>query len=269
VKLLERLELLAFALINTVVSDDTELVNTVNVAVVCPAGITTVDVTDAALLSTASETDVPPAGAGASMVTVPVAVAPDVIVDGLTTRLLTWARVSVSVVDLVPPAVVAEILAAVSLTTGVVVTVKVLVVSPAETVTDCGTVASDLLLLSETVRPPAGAGPFSVTVPVEFAPPRTLVGASVSVAGAGARTFRVTDALVSLALASSLTSVSTATGLVETVNVALDCPTATFTVLGTVAAAFALVILTTAPPAGAGAVSLTVAVTFPPPRTAA
>ena len=47
------------------------------------------DVTDAALLSTASETDVPPAGAGASMLTVPVAVAPDVIVDGLTERLLT------------------------------------------------------------------------------------------------------------------------------------------------------------------------------------
>jgi len=89
VKLLERLELFAFALINTVVSAETELVNTVNVAVVCPAGITTVDVTDAALLSTASETDVPPAGAGVSMVTVPVAVAPDVIVDGLTERLLT------------------------------------------------------------------------------------------------------------------------------------------------------------------------------------
>src|SRR2546428_14117870 len=66
--------------------------------------------------------------------------------------------------------------------TGLVLTVKVPLVAPAGTVTLEGTVAAPVLLLeSRTCAPPAGAGPFSVTVPVEdCAPPTTLVGLSVS-----------------------------------------------------------------------------------------
>jgi hypothetical protein len=61
-----------------------------------------------------------------------------------------------------------------------VVTVKVAVVPPAATVTLPGTVAREgLLLVSATTAPPAGATELKVTVPVEEAPPTTLVGLKV------------------------------------------------------------------------------------------
>jgi hypothetical protein len=64
--------------------------------------------------------------------------------------------------------------------TTLVLTVKVALVAPAGTVTLEGTVAAAVLLLeSATCAPPAGAGPLSVTVPVEEFPPATLVGFSV------------------------------------------------------------------------------------------
>ena len=57
------------------------------------------------------------------------------------------------------------------------VTVKVALVDPAATATFALTCAAAVLLLdSVTVAPPEGAGPFSVTVPVELFPPITLVG---------------------------------------------------------------------------------------------
>src|SRR5437762_13932470 len=60
-------------------------------------------------------------------------------------------------------------------------TVKVAVVLPAGTVTVEGTLAAALLLESVTCAPPAGAGPLSVTVPVDdCTPPVTLVGFNVS-----------------------------------------------------------------------------------------
>ena len=73
--------------------------------------------------------------------------------------------------------------------TGVVLTVKVALVLPAGTVTLAGTVATLVLLLERvTTAPPLGAGPLSVTVPVEEFPPVTLVGLRLSdesVGGAG------------------------------------------------------------------------------------
>jgi len=62
--------------------------------------------------------------------------------------------------------------------TALVLTVKVAVVAPAGTATLEGTLAAPLLLASATCAPPAGAGPLSVTVPVEEFPPVTLVGFS-------------------------------------------------------------------------------------------
>jgi hypothetical protein len=77
----------------------------------------------------------------------------------------------------------AQIVTVVESTTTLVLTEKVALVAPAATVTLEGTVAAAVLLLeSATTAPPAGAGPFSVTVPVEVpsGPPMTLVGFRVS-----------------------------------------------------------------------------------------
>jgi hypothetical protein len=57
-----------------------------------------------------------------------------------------------------------------------VVTVNVALLLPAATVTVAGTVAAGSLLPSVITAPPAGAGPFRVTVPVELPPPVTLAG---------------------------------------------------------------------------------------------
>ena len=69
-----------------------------------------------------------------------------------------------------------------------VFTVKVALVAPAGMITLEGTLAAPVLLLeSATCAPPAGAGPLSVTVPVEDCiPPTTLLGFSVSEERAGA-----------------------------------------------------------------------------------
>jgi len=75
----------------------------------------------------------------------------------------------------------AEIVAEVDMRTIDVFTVKVALVLPAGTVTLEGTLAAPLLLESATCAPPAGAGPLSVTVPVDdCTPPTTLVGFNVS-----------------------------------------------------------------------------------------
>ena len=68
----------------------------------------------------------------------------------------------------------------VDVVTALVFTVNVALLAPAATVTVAGTVAVDVLLERETTAPPMGAGPLSVTVPVQGDPPVTLVGFSVS-----------------------------------------------------------------------------------------
>src|SRR2546426_2953380 len=71
-------------------------------------------------------------------------------------------------------------LTAVDIATALVVTLKPALVPPGATVTLAGTTAAGLLLESVTCAPPAGAGAFSVTVPVEELPPVTLVGLTAS-----------------------------------------------------------------------------------------
>ena len=69
---------------------------------------------------------------------------------------------------------------AVWLETADVVTVNVLLAAPALTVTLAGTDAAAELSDSVTTAPPAGAGALSRTVPVDEAPPVTVVGLTVS-----------------------------------------------------------------------------------------
>ena len=86
------------------------------------------------------------------------------------------------------PVIVTEALAA----TGLVVTVNVAVVAFAGTVTLAATWAAAVLLLdSVTTAPPAGAGPFNVTVPVEEVPPITELGLMVTELRVGAVTVKV------------------------------------------------------------------------------
>ena len=60
--------------------------------------------------------------------------------------------------------------------TTTVFTLKLAESFPAGTVTVAGSVESDVLLASFTASPPEGASPLRVTVPMEDAPPTTLVG---------------------------------------------------------------------------------------------
>ena len=71
---------------------------------------------------------------------------------------------------------------AVDAATALVLTVKLVLVAPAETVTLVGTWAAAVLLLeSVTCAPPVGAGPLNVTVPVDdCVPPITLDGFRVN-----------------------------------------------------------------------------------------
>src|SRR2546422_431178 len=157
--------------------------------------------------------------------------------------------------------------------TALVVTVNVTLVAPTGTVTLAGTVAAELLLDSVTCAPPAGAGPFSVTVPVELPvealPPVTVVGFTPSEerrTGCGF-TVRVAGRVTPLYTAEMVTGVDAATVLVVTVNVGLVAPAGTVTLPGTVAAVLLLDRVTDAPPAGARPFSVTGPVEVPPPVT--
>jgi len=93
---------------------------------------------------------------------------------------------TVSEAVLVTPEYDAEMVTGVEAVTALVVTVKLALLAPAATVTLAGTPPAPLSLESSTCAPPVGAGPLSVTVPVEdCAPPVTLVGFSASEESAG------------------------------------------------------------------------------------
>lgn len=76
--------------------------------------------------------------------------------------------------------------------TGLLVTVNVADVALAGTVTFAATWAAEVLLLDGVMTaPPAGAGPVSVTVPVDGVPPITVSGFRMMLAKVGAMTVKV------------------------------------------------------------------------------
>ena len=179
---------------------------TVNVALVAPAGMNTLDGTLAVPLLLERMTLTPPAGAGALSVTLPVEdCTPPMTVLGFKVSEDSvggggGGGFTVSEAVLVTPAKVAEIVTVVDALTALVLTVNVALVAPSATVTLEGTVATDVSLLeSATCAPPDGAGPLSVTMPVEEFPPVTLVGLNVRevrVGVGGAVGFTVSEAVL-------------------------------------------------------------------------
>ena len=154
----------------------------------------------------------------------------------------------------------------VEVVTALVVTGKVAVVLVARTVTAAGTIAAAVLVLdSVTTAPPLA---LSVTVPVDVPTPSTMIGARDSDANVGGFTVSVAVLVAPPPLAESVTVVDVVTGLVATVNVAVAPPGGTVTLGETVTTPVGLLdSVTTAPPLGAAALSVTVPVDVVPPVT--
>ena len=114
-------------------------------------------------------------------------------------------------------------------------TVNVAEVDPAATVTEAGTVAKSELEVSTTTMPPLGAGPLSVTVPVDGAPPWTDPGVSVMALTVGAWTVKGELTVTTPSAALMFAVVFVVTADVAIVNVAVEAPVGTVTVAGIVA----------------------------------
>lgn len=145
------------------------------------------------------------------------------------------------------------------------------VVAPAGIDNVLGTVAAEVLEpCSVTTTPPTGGGPERVTVPVTMVAelPCTEVGVTVRVDGIGAFTVKTAVFVTPPETAVIVTGVSETTGVVLIVNVALE-PKLTVTGVTKVAIGLLLDKVTTSPPDGGVAFSVTVPVAARPPGTEA
>jgi hypothetical protein len=260
-------------IVTFVLFDAGRLVKIVNVVLVAPASTVMLPGTEAISAGLLERVTIrPPVGAGPLSVTVPVDLTPPFTVVGLrdsddnvTTG---GGGFTVSVAVLVAPPRVAVMVTVVDVVTALVVTGNVAVVLVERTVTEAGTVAAAVLLLdSVTTAPPVA---LSVTVPVDVPSPFTMSGVRDSdvTAGGGGFTVSVAVLVAPPRVAVMVTVVDVVTGLVATVNVAVVPPGGTDTLGETVTTPVGLLdSVTTTPPAGAAALSVTVPVDAPPPVT--
>jgi len=148
-----------------------------NVTVVVPAGTVTVAGTVTFTFVDAKVTTSPVGPAGEVKLTVPVVDAPPRKEFGEIVTLCIEAsfivRFAARVIDWLDAAIDDT---KVRDETGVVVIANVPDVEPPGIVSVAGTVAAALLEVSVATKPPVGAGPVSVTVPVEEFPPTSEVG---------------------------------------------------------------------------------------------
>jgi len=185
-------------------------------------------------------------------------------------RLATAAFTVIMPGSVFPLGSVAVMVTVVFVATGKVVTANVPVVAPPGKLNVAITEATPVLLLpSATVKPAAGDGPFSVTVPVEPLPADTAAGLNVTETITAAFTVSVPVAMLAPSVAVTVTGVLVATPTVVAVNVAVFVPPVTVTFMGTVAAGLLLPRVTVRPAAGALALSVTVPVELVPPVTVA
>lgn len=234
--------------------------------VLVPSGMITLSGGETLESELDSVTTTPPAGAVPDILTRPESVFPpcNVVLD-VTNAETTGARRR-TVPTLLTAPVVAVMLTFVSATIGTVVTGKDTFVAPAGTTTNAGTPAiPGDALTSETDKPPSGACPVNVTLPVIGAPPVALTGLNVT-ASTDAGLIVIKNVLKApFRLAFQGTLVSAATTGSAAVKVAVLVPASTVTLDGATIPARPFVILTTQPPAGALPVSLMVPVTDVPP----
>lgn len=214
-------------------------------------------------------TFVPPVGAVPFSVAVPVVICPNATLLGLN------ASVAMTGGSTVTPPPLAEPLGSVAVTvTGVLaatgddVTLNVPLVAAPAMLKFAGTVsAAVLLLISVTVSPAAGAGPFSVTLPCEALPPVTELGVNVNDEIVAGLTAKFPDALLVPSVANTCAFTGAATPVVVAVNVCVLRFASTVTNPGTVTDGSPLLSETIRPPAGAFWLSVTVPVELVPPVT--
>src|SRR5713226_5511432 len=264
----------------------TDAVVTVNVALIAPAGTVTLPLTDtlATALLLDRVTSAPPVGAVALNVTVVTEELPPTTLVGFSAKPDTVrggggaGGETVSRAVLVTPPKEAEMVAEVDAVTDTVVTLNVVLVLPAGTVTlpTAGTLATAVLLLKRvTTAPPVGAAALKVTVPVEDAGPTTLVGLSASVesvtggGGAGSETVSRAVLVRPPKEAEIVMVVDAVTEVVVTLKLAVVDPAATVTLAGTVATRVLLLERVTAVAAEGAGLMLTVPCKVLPPATVA
>jgi hypothetical protein len=201
-------------------------------------------------------------------VIVPVAGVPDTTLAGLIVKLESVGVSTISGCPIEEPLNEAVIVTVTLAATGELTTVKVADEASPDTKTELDTLAAFVLLEARvTLSPAGGAGPVSVTVPVELFPPRTSVGDSDSDLTVGAVTLSVVVAFDALSEAVSVAVAFAATETVLTLAVADLLPASTLTDFGIDAAGFELASVTSTPPAGATLESVTVALAGVPPIT--